>query len=104
MLVPSVGRVVAIVFKIEQFPRLSVVHPAKGVNVSPADLPWWGWMLCGAVGAIVSFCSATYAVSKSEKPGRQEGSAFFIAVVFCLAAFACGVIGMLRYAKRVWGN
>ena len=59
-------------------------------------------MLCGAVGATVSFCSATYAVRKSDKPGRQEGFAYFIAVVFCLAAFGCGVIGMIRYAKRVW--
>ena len=57
-------------------------------------------MLCGAVGATVSFCSASYAVSKSDKPGRQEGFAFFIAVVFCLAAFGCGVIGMIRYATQ----
>ena len=70
----------------------------------PGNLPWWGWMLCCAVGATVSFLSATYAANTSDKPGRHEGFAYFIAVVFCLASFGCGVFGMIRYANRVLGD
>jgi hypothetical protein len=61
-------------------------------------------MLCCLVAATVSFLSATYSANKSDKPGRHEGLAYFIAVVSCLAAFGCGVIGMIRFAKRVWGD
>jgi hypothetical protein len=32
-------------------------------------------------------------------PGKHEGFAYFIAVVFCLAAFGCGVIGRCTVVK-----
>lgn len=73
--------------------------------MSPADLPWWGWMLCAIGAFVVSFFSVIYASSESNTPGKSGGGfAYILAVVFGLATVGTGLIGIIRFVKWVWGS
>jgi len=72
--------------------------------MSPADLPWWGWTLCAIVTFTISFFSARYASNESERRGGKGGFAYLLAIVFGLATFGTGLIGILRFVKWVWGS
>jgi hypothetical protein len=73
--------------------------------MSPADLPWWGWMLYAIGAFVVSFFSLLYASNKSNRPGKSDGALpIFLAVVFGLVTFGTGLIGIIRFVKWVWGS
>jgi hypothetical protein len=43
--------------------------------MSPADLPWWGWMLCAIGAFVIAFFSVIYASTESNTPGKSGGFA-----------------------------
>jgi len=72
--------------------------------MSPADLPWWGWMLCAIGASVVSFFSAIYAANESRISRRNDGIAYLLAIIFGLATVVTGSIGLIRFVKWVWGS
>jgi hypothetical protein len=60
--------------------------------MSPSDLPWWGWLLSGAVGVVVGFIVVDEHDGLKALPG--------LAII--LAGLVCGFIGIIRFVKWVW--
>jgi len=68
--------------------------------MNPADLPWWGWLLCALGAGFVALMIAAYS-------STREKTLYFSIVmyyIFGLAAVVCGIIGAIRFVKWVWGG
>lgn len=61
-------------------------------------------MLCAVVAFAVSFLSGMYATNESNRPREREGFVYIMAVVFGFTAIGCGLIGIIRFVKWVWGG
>jgi hypothetical protein len=72
--------------------------------MSPADLPWWGWMLCAAGAALlarVSFTNAWSSLLVSQNIQTSQRS-YFVGVVVSIAAAILGIVGLVRFVKWIW--
>jgi ABC-type branched-subunit amino acid transport system permease subunit len=77
-----------------------VYNPRHGDDVSPSDIPWWGWFLCALGAGLVSFLIALFSSTREKK--------FYFSIVmyfiFGFTAAVCGIIGIIRFVKWVWGD
>jgi hypothetical protein len=73
-------------------------------GISPADLPWWGWLLCGGGAAIIALFVGMISSVQSDKKGGGGCFLYLVAAVFGLAAAGCGLVGIIRFVKWVWGE
>jgi hypothetical protein len=64
--------------------------------MSPADLPWWGWLLCGAG---TSTATLVY-FSKGKDTG--SGWSLMWALLFGIASALCWIVGIVRLVKWAW--
>lgn len=62
--------------------------------MSPADLPWWGWLLSGAVSAVIG--AAIMAGTDDDVFGTV------LAWVFIFFGGLLGFVGLIRFVKWVW--
>ncbi len=67
-------------------------------SMTPADLPWWGWLLC-AVGAGVLGAALTSLANKEN--GCLATVIRNLAFIGALILF---VIGIIRFIKWVWAG
>jgi uncharacterized membrane protein YsdA (DUF1294 family) len=73
--------------------------------VSLSFLAWWGWFLCALLLRFASwFFSTLYEAAKRsahstkwERAGERT-----LASVFLVAAFFCGIVGVLGFVGWVW--
>jgi hypothetical protein len=70
-------------------------------QISPADLPWWEWLLCGVASAIIGFIVALVIdyLSKNKHGGCI---AVVVQIIFYVIALLCLIIGLIRFVKSVW--
>jgi hypothetical protein len=61
-------------------------------GISPFDLPWWGWILCGFGLAVLGSLAG-----KSGGENRAEIVSTFVSVILYVAAVVCAVIGVIRF-------
>ena len=67
--------------------------------MSPSDLAWWGWLLCGMAAAFVAIRAWN-----SFENGKGESFPLLLAVVSGIASVICGLIGIIRFVKWVWNS
>ncbi len=71
--------------------------------ISPSDLPWWGWLLCGIVGIAVALFSAISADTEDYFGAWTWLLCCLIALVTGLGGLLAFAVGLIRFVKWVWG-
>ena len=68
--------------------------------MSPAALPWWGWLLCSAGAWIV------FAIAKSfdDEPKGTGCFPAFISIVAGLIGLVTGALSLILFVKWVWNS
>ena len=85
------------VFRLTHFCLRDTVHAMLGIG--PADLPWWGWLMCGFVATGVGFYIRVF----NETSKKDGGCGSIIVPVFLyFADLVCLGIGVIRFIKWVW--
>ncbi len=79
----------------------------SGFPISPADLPWWGWLLGSAFVAGIGYVvlllfDVLYSASTGKAIRINDASARVIIGVFGLSALFLFLIGLIRFVKWVW--
>jgi tellurite resistance protein TehA-like permease len=68
--------------------------------MSPSNLPWWGWFLCAFGAGLVALLIALFSSTREKK--------FYFSIVmyyvFGITAVVCGIIGIIRFVRWVWGS
>lgn len=67
--------------------------------MTPADLPWWTWLLIALGSGLV------YAISRAmfeERTKRGVGFSGPIAFISAVAGILSGVVAVIRFVKWVW--
>lgn len=69
--------------------------------INPSELPWWGWLLCTIVLALISLFS--FEGARNNKDWVGSGC---LAIGFLTALFAIivGIIAVARLVKWAWGS
>jgi hypothetical protein len=68
------------------------------LQISPSDLPWWGWLLV-ALGCLVVFVTGYVMFDYSE-----SGLGVILMIGGGLAGVIFGGIGIVRFIKWVWAG
>lgn len=71
--------------------------------MNPASLPWWLWLLTGALAALAAGIAYLIANSETVFIGwrRIAGFIFFVAAVSSVGAL---LIGIIRFVKWAWSG
>jgi len=73
--------------------------------VSLSFLPWWGWLLCALLLRFASwFFSTLYEAARRSAHSTkwERGGERTLAVFSLIAAFFCGVVGVVGLVGWVW--
>ena len=63
--------------------------------MTPASVPWWGWILLAGVLWFVQLMMGTYTDSGSPR-------AWTVRIAFIVGMIVSGLIGVIRFVKWVW--
>ena len=72
------------------------------MSISPSDLQWWGWVLCGLGATLVSVI--LYIGAEVASASDWKGAGYVSAVITGLAAVGCFLIGLIRFIKWAWAG
>lgn len=69
---------------------------ASGFPISPSALPWWGWLLCAAILAVIAF----FAFATAELNNSTIG--ILLSLLLGIATVLSAIVGVVRLVKWIW--